>query len=261
MKDIKEQLIKLDKNVIEFREGAAAPHPEETGVRITGILKAPKQYLTNKVGVEKEEARVWRMQHSNGQVSQFLEPMYNYKQAILKVNTIEKNIQLVLNSKSRIIDVIEGNLKKHEVWSMLKVNTDISWSPKQLRQILKRLKFYFEDKTEHSKTLEKLFNFHAKIEKEIVDKNVHGSYDKSTKLALMNDSGMAPYFKIKAPVYAGYETKVINVELVADVSDGDVKYLLESQDLFILEEQLWEKYLDEELKFFEENDISVVKIS
>lgn len=243
-----------------YREGTAPDVPAEKAVVVTGTLKAVGDYLVHKVG---EEAEISRIIHDNKGYADIDCQMYEVCQSTVYVSNEDKRIDLSLNEKNFVTDELHGVLQRASIWSELHVNSDHLWNIEGLRRIMKRVKHYFADHTEHSAFLLKLQKFVAKVDSQIKDTKVSGEFEKSVSNILVN-GGLIPEFKIMAPVYKGYEKKVVRVEVLADVSDGGVRFSLESQDLFTLEEELAEKYIKDEIKRITtlfNDEISVVNIN
>lgn len=242
------------------RKGDAPAVPEEREVNIQGTLKAPADYLLNKVS---KDVMILRLSHSNEGYQEIHSPMYFVKDSVLKVCKTERKLTLHLNMKNYVEDKIEGVLQMNQIWSDLRVNTGSTWGISELRKYLKRIKFFFTKPEQHSEFLAKLQNFVGKVESNYKDIQKSGEYENSTAHKLM-EGQVIPEFKIDAPIYVGYEKKTVRVEVFADMSDGGVKFQLESQDLFTLQEELSEEYIDAEIERIEkmcENEISVVNIN
>lgn len=252
--------IKTNQPQVIYREGTAPDVPNEKLIEVGGTLKAVGDYLVHKLG---NESKVIRLTHSSEGYLEAEMEMYNVNQSTLYIHNEEKRISLCLNEKNFITDKIQGHLLIANIWDELHVNSEHLWGIDGLRKIMKRVKHYFADHTEHSSFLLKLQKFVAKVDSQIKDTKVSGEFEKSVSNILVN-GGLIPEFKIMAPVYKGYEKKVVRVEIIADVSDGGVRFALESQDLFTLEEELAEKYIKDEIKRIStlfDNKISVVNIN
>lgn len=241
------------------RTGEAPRVPDEKYVELTGTLKAPGDYLQRKIG----GVEIIRVTHSNLGYSQHSDQMYYPEDSVLCVKRQEKCLVLKLNIKNYVTDIITGELTDFGIWKDLKVNTGDTWAIDSLRKFLKRIKFYFSKPEQHTEFLSKLQNFVAKVESNYKDTHVSGETELSSSRKLM-DGAIMPEFRITAPIYVGYEKLDVRVEVFADVSDGSVKFMLESQDLFTLQEEKAEEYMNQEIKRIDvicDGDMSIVNIN
>jgi hypothetical protein len=250
----------FDQPQVITRTGEAPAVPEEKTVLITGTLKAPCDYLEHKMMSE-----ITRLVHSEKGYEEVESKLYEIQQSSLLVDRIERTLILKLNQKNHTTDEIQGVLTEFKLWDELKVNTGHAWSIDALRKFLKKIKFYFKDWEKHGEFLTALQNFVGKVESNYKDISKSGEFEISKVHKLMSDLPI-PSFAIEAPIYNGYEKKAVHVEVYADVSDASVKFSLESEDLFTLQEKCSEEYIDNEISRIKnicggDTEISIIMMS
>lgn len=234
--------IETTEKVLHIRHAENVPvKTVENTIEIAGVLTAPYDFLSKKMNhkIKRTEIFLDGFQETP-------ETTYDLEQSTVYIHSEKGELLLKLNEKRVWCDEIKGSLTKHEVWGFFKVNTGDFFSPDELRKAMKRSRFYFKDKSQLEDSLHKLFDFRAKVETQITDKNKSGDFEigRASKVVEMQ---VPTTFNLEAPVYEGYEKHVINIEVVADVSSGSVRFTLESPDLFQLEQELKEQYIKAEL--------------
>lgn len=222
-----EQEIKL--NIAEgvsevvIREGQALVLDPPVKVSVTGLITAPAEYFTKR------------------------KPQIDSSHIICDRN--KRNITLITEEKNCKGTVISGHLKYNKELADFNINKNTMYGLKELTQLLRIKRMHFESKEEHRKTIEALNKFYAKIMIELKDSDDHkGNIEKSIKKQTESNSPLS--FKLDIPIYEGQPKNKIFVDVLADVSDAQVKFWLESVDLIELEFDLRDKIIDAQLNKF-----------
>ncbi len=147
--------------------------------------------------------------------------------------------------------VITGQIESNPDLKGMLINSNKTFTCKELMDHLKFNRVLFNEKDVNAKIVNQLQMFKAKVtnEKEQSDdfkgnqKNVN-----NYKLETEFEAG----FILKCPIFKGCEDKTFKVEVLVSVTDGDVEYWLESRELKELESSEKWKLLDDELKKFDE---------
>lgn len=217
----------LEEGVKELviREGKAADLFNPRTVSITGILAAPRQFL------------------SSSKIDN-----YDQKLSHVLVDQDNKSIILKLHETDHHQHVIEGRLTTYADLDDLEINTGNKLTHRELVQLLKKYKFYFADVQQHSVFLHNMENFKAKVTKQIEDVRQNNG-NRSTGFNVIVENAMkdAPTFDLLIPLFKGYPKVKFTVEVCLDATDANVVFYFESQDLFQLEKELAEKYIGDEL--------------
>jgi hypothetical protein len=233
-----------DLKEIVIREGnAALVNGAPNVILIGGILKAPAQYLKEKVsgtdviamGVDVPLNLTESMK------------IYNPKRSHVLVDRHNGSLTLVLNEKDSYADKIQGTLSMFKDLEELGINKEKRYTINELIKVVKRNKYYFAELQEHGDFLISLTNFNTKVSTEIkhVKENNGSKLDSVQKI--VNENKSAPTFKLSIPIYKGYPKVVFEVQVVVDVTDVNVTFTLESVDLFDLVKNRKDEYIDEQL--------------
>jgi hypothetical protein len=227
------------------REGSAiAVDGNPNRINITGTLRAPAQFLKDKkagTDVEKMGVAVSLTLTESARI-------YNPRRSHVLVDRHKGSIVLVLNEKDAFEDRVTGVLKMFKDLIDLGINQEKRYSIDALIKVVKRNKFYFADTAQHFSFLLSLTNFNTKLTTEIKHaRETNGSRLDMTQ-KVVNNNEAAPRFKLKMPIFEGYEPVTFEVEVVVDVTDVTASFTLESVDLFELEKSMKNQYIDEQTK-------------
>lgn len=238
----KQTKIETTEKVLHIRNSDAVPvTTAEKNILCEGVLSAPYDFLSKKLSHKLRRQRI-----TIEGIFEEEELTYDLEQSTVYVDTQKGTLQLYLNEKRSYEDTITGQLTKYPLWDKFKVNSGEQFTPADLRKAMKRNRFFFENKEELEQALTKLFDFSAKVESRVTDRNRSGDYEIGFA-AKVTQMEIPTTMNLTAPVYEGFEKHKVNIEVVADVSSGSVRFTLESGDLHELEESLKEKYLQAEI--------------
>jgi hypothetical protein len=219
--------LKVTGNKLEIisRTGQALPEIPPKIVSVAGLITAPAEFYTKRPKVVNTH---------------------------LIVDRNNKKITLVEGETDPYGTVISGQLRYNKELAAFNINKDIKYSIKDLAQLIRLKRMHFEDKQAHAKALEALYKFNAKVTTEIRDEdNRKGTIDKQIKKEAVSNSPVE--FKLDIAIYEGQPKQKLFVEVLADVSDAQVKFWLESTDLIELEYNQANEIIDAELERFDKN--------
>lgn len=210
-----------------IRRGEATPVELPQPVVLRGTITAPGRFLVNRrKAVDPSRSHV----------------VFNRKKG---------EIVLIVDEQSKRGYTIQGVLKPNPDLVEFAINTPTMRTVAEMAKYLRMRRQFFQDKDDHRRVMRALEEFTAKSTVKVEQKddrkgNVKEVFERKSDLSSFLD-----YFKLKLPLFEGYDPKVFRVEILADVTDGDVRFYLESVDLYEMEVRERESILEEEKKLFE----------
>ena len=210
---------------IVIREGSAEILHEPVKVNIDGLITAPASFFI---------ARETKIELLKSHVI---------------VDRTNLKLSLVVDEDNHFGSNISGTLKYNKELADFGINKNKIYSLKGLTNILRIKRMYFDDREENTKTLDRLYNFEAKVTASIKDAdNRKGNIDKQLKKDA--SSNVPAGFKLNIPIFEGQPASKMFIDVLADISDAQTKFWLESVDLIELEHDLANQIIDEQLKTF-----------
>ncbi len=227
--------IASDVKEVIVREGAAQEIRDKRTISIVGILDAPYQFLEPKLS------------------------LYKSINAHALVNLNAGSIELNLNDSDYFQDKVKGVLSPGKDLEQFQINKNTKFTLHDLLKLIKRTKFFFEDKAEHQSLIVSMQNFNAKITTEI--QKHHDNRGNNKNLLERISTIDAPVdFKLLIPIYEGYKALSFLVEVCLDPTDADVRFYLESSQLFDLLQSEKERIINIEVEKLKAYGCSVVNI-
>lgn len=180
-------------------------------------------------------------------------------EGIAIANRNERTLRFCTNPRHQLNDYVSGNCTLSKELTAIKeefrINTDSAagyFSQDELRKLIRRNKHLFSDGKEWESVLHTLENVSAKIETLIKSANdSKGNTEESRKqqLKFIGDYNDAPkQFTLFIPIIGGVAAKThIQVEIVAEVIGGAVKWRLENWMLRSIIIEAIDKYFDEQI--------------
>ena len=228
-----------DTEVLEIvkREGVALPLREPITVHIVGEIDAPLRYA--KQLIEKEGAN-----------PNLMVVTHKRKEGCIRLNT---------NRNNHFHDVIEGKVLINPDLTTFDINSERMYTQGELKSIIRLSRRFFRSRDEYEKLLGGLHEFIAKASIEVEAKddrkgNVKNSYSKQSIVNITLS------FTLDMPVHSGGESKTFLVEILADVTDGSVRFWLESADLIDIIEDEKSSIVTENLVGLSELGIPVINL-
>ncbi len=221
---------------IILREGEALKlHPPKS-IIIKGILEAPHQFLQGKD--------------------------FDEKQCHLLIKKNLGSLELHVNDTDAVSEsIITGSLQYDDDLLKFKINSDQRWSVQAFFKFVKTMRYYFDDKDQHSTLLASLTKWSVSVEKVIKE---HTETSGHTLLSLENKITQEPLqriFTLNMPLFQGYEKYKFNVEIGLDPRNTTVELYLISDELLELGMKVREQLISAELKKFEVYNFSKVVVS
>lgn len=191
---------------VVLREGEApvALDPKEPlTIRINGTIESPLKWLEKRI------------------------ELINQKASSLLVNRDAMRIVLTVDETNFYHTEIGGTLEASKEMKEFGINTGKIWEPIKLSQFIKMNRAFFSDKSQNMQLVSLLKNFRAKVNQDIErSKEENGS--KVDNYSQVVDSNLPKSFKVCIPLFRGFKTEEIEVEIYADVDGRDVSLSLMS---------------------------------
>lgn len=235
-----------DTKELVIRHGQAPVIREPESVNIKGAIAAPREYLEGKADTFREDAEVL---------------LYGPDDATLYVNREGKSLLLHLNEKSAFRDTVSGRLENSEELELLQVNSEKRWSVQELKRMLKQVRFMFADRDENLTIIAALEKFNATVTTSLTQHSSNRGDSHNAIERTVSGIEWKNTFNLYIPIYKGGEKKKFLVEIAVDATDANVRFFLDSPDLYDLQAQVLEQVLEQEVQYFREWGCSVVTIS
>jgi hypothetical protein len=220
---------------LTIREGAPLPMKEPIKIALSGILDAPGQFLIAK------------------------KHLYEKDNCSLIVDSTKGVLKFIINEVDPYGHFINGSLKEAEAIQEFCINKDKKFSLHELVKLIKKTKYYFPDKQEHASIIIALQNFSAKVTTDIQNKNDNRGNTKNS-LERMSQTEAPAHFKLAIPIYEGYDKISFRVDVGLDPTDADIRFFLESEDLFVLLQTEKEKLISAQVGLFKEWGCAIVNV-
>lgn len=210
-----------------IRQGQAAPVTQPSDVILDGTIEAPGEFI------KKRKALI------------------DLDRAIIEVNRKAGKIVFDSDPSYKFHAVVAGHISQNVDLEKFNINRNKLYSRKELVNLLRMNRIFFESREEHSKLISQLsdLNFSQNVDGNIADDrrgNAKIAIDKKTNI------NVEISFKLKIPIYAGFEPSVFRVEILLDVTDSEAKFWLESVELEELKERIKNEAIDKELQTMKE---------
>jgi hypothetical protein len=210
---------------IIYRSGTALQQQPPVKLRVNGLITAPADFFEKR--------------------GELVDPDKSH----LIVDRRGLNITLNIDENDFYGTIISGTLEYNKELADFAINKNKLFSLKELTQLIRMKRMHFEDKEEHNKVIAALNKFFAKTITEVKDEDDRkGNIEKTIKKETQSNTPAS--FKLDIAIYEGQEKKKLFVDVLADVSDAQAKFWLESVDLVELEYNLANEIIDAQLKRF-----------
>lgn len=231
MENINLKLESIEGNEIIIREGQALPPVEPQKVQITGDIKTVSSFLAK------------RKTASNLAGQQFIER----DKAIVEVDKEAMTITLKLDPEHKYGTVVTAKLEPNPDLAQFFINKNKQFSQRELVQLLKFSRLYFEDFGKHGDLFKAYQAFTAKTFTDLAgDQDTRGN--KNFAFNKKVESGLPASFVMNIPVFKGQDPKRFMVEICLDVTDAAASFWLESVELKELQDIESDKIMEGELE-------------
>ena len=124
--------------------------------------------------------------------------------------------------------IIEGRMEYSEMYTDLQINEDYWWSPVQLSKFLRLNRVIFGDRKEEGMALiSALKNVKAKISSDYEKKKeLHGQISKTEYFSQEVMHNLPESFTVELAIFKGSPKEKYEIEIDADIVDGEIKVQL-----------------------------------
>lgn len=169
--------------------------------------------------------------------------------AVVIVDKNNKTITLQLDPENHYGATVVSKLEQSKELEQFGTNTSKRYGRKELLDLLRFNRLFFEDKNQHAKLIAGLYKLRIKSETEIQqEKDNQGNKRNLLDVKTVDDNGLVKEFNITLPIFKGFPAKNIIVEICYEVVNGDVSFWLESIGLKETSDAAIDGIFEEELK-------------
>lgn len=224
-------------NELVLRMGEAEKIVYPKGIKITGILAAPFQFLSGKE-LDAKQCHI-----------------------TIKKDTGEITLNILDTDNRGSGSTISGQLKKDSYFTQWEINSEKRWSVSQFVKHIKMFKAFFTNGAECDDMVKSLQTWNAKIETVIKAHNDNSGNSLSMLEKKVSDVELKTKFSLTIPIFQGYPKQTFMVEIGLDPKQNEVQLFLFSTELFALEIQHRESLIENELEKFNGFNCSKVVLS
>jgi hypothetical protein len=233
MENLHVKIEQLEGTMLTIREGEALPPVPPKKIHIIGDIKTVSSFI--------EKRKAGAIAGISGY--QYIEPT----RAIVEVDKIKKTITLSLDPQDEFGAVIIAKMDPNPDLEKFGINKNVQFSQKELVNLLKFSRLYFEDFDKHGSLLKAYQVFSAKTHTDLSgDSDNRGN--KNFAFNKKVETGLPTSFVMNLPIFKGQDPKRFMVEICLDVTDAAASFWFESIELAELTELEGAKILDEELE-------------
>lgn len=215
-----------------LRQGKALDPVAPQKVEITGDIKTVSSFIEGRKGVSGELAS-----------AQFINPA----RAVVTVDKIARTIVFALDPENAYSTVVTAKLEANPDLEQFHINGKKQFSQRELVQLLKFSRLYFEDFGKHGDLLKAYQAFTAKTSADLAnDSDSRGN--KNFAFNKKVETGLPATFIMNTPIFKGQAPKRFMVEICLDVTDAAASFWFESVELAELMELEGEKIIQDELR-------------
>lgn len=195
-------------NEITIREGEALPAKEPVKIQFSGDISTVRNYLN--------------IRNSQDEI--------DIKKAVVVSDKLNRTIKLFLDPANAYGGEITGSLELSDEIKPFAINQSKTFNREELVKLLRFNKIWFSDADKYDTLLKQLMAFQANANMSVADAkdqrgNRSNAFNKTVNTDLPTD------FILTIPIFKGKEPVTFRVELCYDVTEGSVKFWLESVEL------------------------------
>lgn len=170
----------------------------------------------------------------------------NPKKSFAEVSLEDKSILLTLNADSEYCTKISGSIKSNPELESFAINSDKRFSQSELNQLIKFKKMFIPDKERYFNILEQLANL-----KGTVVQNFERANDNKGQQKFLFEQSLKDKFDLNfiasIPLTPYSKPSTFNIDINYSITDGDIKFWLESVELKELEFEMINKTINEQV--------------
>lgn len=232
METINLKIDQIEGNEIIIREGQALPPVAPKKIELSGDINTVSSFLAKR----KEPS------FDNGGL-QRIDP----DRVIVEVDKQAMTIVLKLDPENTYGTVVTAKLELNPDLLQFAINGKRTFKQKELVDLLKFSRLYFEDYDKHGMLLKSYQTFNAKAYIDMASEsdnrsNKSSTYNKKVETNLPTD------FVMNLPIFKGQDRKRFHVEICFEVTDGGCNFWFESVELKELMDIESEMILKKELE-------------
>jgi hypothetical protein len=220
-----------------IRYGEAAPVKQNKSIIIDGTLGAPQQFLVGRGLINNERTNL-QIFNDTGRL-------------VLTIN----------DNDPHTTDIISGKLTDDTVLKGFQINTEKRWGIREFTKFAKMNRFYFADEAELNSLIASLQKFEATVQKTIKDHNDNTGNSLLHLETKVHDITIVNKFKLRVPIFQGYQTHVFTVEIGLDTKSTAVDLFLISDELYKLIPEVRAELMSMELAKFADYSFARVVVS
>ena len=210
---------------------------------LSNAIENPKDENENATALEQrltETQRVARVEEYN--------KMFFDNDVYITYNSTDLEIVLYVGFNKNKQDVYKSSLQSHEAVNVFKINTGTTYSPKELSNLFKMNRSYFETRQKAMELVSKLQNFKAKVNQQIEDQDDNRGNKKYLRDQVV-ESNVPASFNLVFPLFKGQQNSTIEVELIVDA---------DSLEFSLISPQLKEKQKNRGIEILD-NEVSSIE--
>jgi hypothetical protein len=220
----------VNANEIIIREGQAPVLKEPVKLNFSGDIFSVSNFL--KIREAQQENDLQEMNRTN---------------AVVVVDKTKRSIHLYLDPANYYGAEIIGTLDFSDELKIFSINQNKTFSREEFVKLLRFNKIFFDDYEKHESLLKQIMAFNAKAYIELTAasdnrSNRNSGFTKSVDTQLPTD------FILNIPIFKGFQKERIRIEIAFDVTEGSVKFWLESVELNEKVQSSIDAIINEELK-------------
>lgn len=216
MENLNVKIETLTGSTLTVLEGSAPtplPLKEPQVVNLSGDIHSISNFIKNR-----EEG------HSSQEIDK--------NRAVVIVDKHRRTMTLKLDPENHYGASVTATLEQSEELKQFGINTATRYNRKQLLDLLRFNRLYFQDKNQHALVLAGLYKLRIKSETEIQqEKDNQGNKRTLHEVKTIDDNGLVKEFTLTLPLFKGFDSQSITVEIAFELLNGDVSFWLESVGL------------------------------
>lgn len=206
---------------------------------IDGIISAPTEWLGKNFHLIDEDNSRVEVDREGGEIRMILNER-NVMDAIVNFNELGK---IIANRST-----VTGRIQLTDAFKKLHINTDEFWSTKKLAKFLRLNRSIFAKKDEGMLLVSQLKNVQAKITGDYEKKTeLHGHISKTEFMTQQVEHNIMPRFAVNIAIFKGAPKETYEIEIDADIIDGQIQVQLLSPAINDEVESERDKLIDKEL--------------
>jgi hypothetical protein len=185
--------------------------------------------------------------------------------------TLDKDTTVILFNEQKGLITLQSNPghphnttinAKLEVYPELNefgINKEKYYGLREMEKFVRMNRFWFGDKEAHMRLVSELKAFNAKVQSELSSEaDQRGNKNQAFKKQVTSE--LAADFVLTIPLFKGSESSTFRVDICYDVTDAQVRFWLESVELFELQKQAVFKAFEPQRISFVEKGFTVLEV-